>query len=95
MFTLSKHKKYELIKMTKVEVFVSSTCPHCPGAIQVVKEAKDEIPDLDVKICNVEDAENRDKAIEYGIMAVPTIVIDNKVSFVGAPSLSELKDSLK
>ncbi|OWT33252.1 thioredoxin [Methanobrevibacter sp. 87.7] len=84
-----------MIEMTKVEVFVSSTCPHCPGAIQVVKEAEQEVPDLDVKICNVEDLENRDKAIEYGIMAVPTIVIDNKVSFVGAPSLPELLASLQ
>ena len=41
--------------MTKVEVFVSSTCPHCPAAIQVVEEAKLQVSDLEVEICNVEE----------------------------------------
>ena len=26
--------------MTKIEVFTSPTCPHCPGAVQVAEEAK-------------------------------------------------------
>lgn len=85
----------------KVEVFVSSTCPHCPAAIQVVNEAKNELEakedfhDIDVQIKNVEEQENQEKAIGYGIMAVPTIVIDNEVKFIGAPSLTELLDELQ
>ncbi|MGN0093032.1 MAG: MJ0307 family thioredoxin [Methanobrevibacter sp.] len=81
--------------MTKVEVFVSSTCPHCPSAIRVVEEAKQQVPDLDVEIRNIEDNENREAAINYGIMAVPTIAINNNVEFVGAPSLPELLDRLQ
>jgi small redox-active disulfide protein 1 len=81
--------------MVKVEVFVSSTCPHCPGAVQVVEEAKKQVPDMEVQIRNVEDAENREDAINYGIMAVPTIAIDNHVEFVGAPSLPELLSRLQ
>ncbi len=81
--------------MTKVEVFISSTCPHCPGAVQVVEEAKLQVPDLEVEICNVEDSENREKAINYGIMAVPSIAINNHIEFVGAPSLPELLDRLQ
>ena len=27
----------------KIEVFTSPTCPHCPGAVQVVEEAKEKV----------------------------------------------------
>ena len=76
--------------MTKVEVFVSSICPHCPAAIQVVEEAKLQVSDLEVEICNVEEEENIEKATNYGIVAVPAIAINNHIEFVGAPSLTEL-----
>ena len=29
----------------KIEVFTSPTCPHCPGAVQVVEEAKAKLGD--------------------------------------------------
>lgn len=79
----------------KVEVFTSPTCPHCPGAVKAVEAAKEEVSDLEIDICNVNDEQNRQKAINYGIMAVPSIVINGAVEFVGAPTLNELLDKLK
>jgi protein-disulfide isomerase len=42
-----------------------------------------------------ESMENRQKAIDYQIMAVPTIVINGEVTFVGAPMAEELIQELE
>ena len=35
----------------KIEVFTSPTCPHCPGAVKVVEEAKAKLGDeIEVQI---------------------------------------------
>ena len=88
------------IKMAiKVEVFSTSTCPHCPAAIEAAQVAKDKLGDAidveSVKIDDMEHPENRQRAIDYQIMAVPTIVIDGNVEFIGAPSDSELISKLE
>lgn len=78
----------------KVEVFSTSTCPHCPVAIDAAQQAKNKLGDVmdfeSVKIDDPNNPENRQRAIDYQIMAVPTIVINGEVSFVGAPSAEEL-----
>ena len=85
--------------VVKVEVFSTSTCPHCPAAIDVAQKAKDKYGDqidLDlVKIDDMNNPDNRQRAIDYQIMAVPTIVIDGEVSFLGAPTEGELMDKLE
>ena len=81
----------------KVEVFSSDSCPHCPGAVKVAEEAKDDLTDLDIEleVVNINTEENRKRAIDYQIMAVPTIVIDGQVEFIGAPSKEEFVAKLK
>ena len=44
---------------------------------------------------NVANEANRQKAIGLGIMAVPTIAINDEVAFVGAPALDELVNKVK
>ena len=68
----------------KIEVFTSPTCPHCPGAVQVV-----------VQILSIADPANRDLAIDYGVHAVPAIAINNSLAFIGAPTLEELLERLE
>ncbi|MCL2157592.1 MAG: MJ0307 family thioredoxin [Methanobrevibacter sp.] len=78
----------------KVEVFVSSSCPYCPQAEQVVDEAKREIGDeMDVEVINIRN--DREKALDYGLMAVPAIAINGVVEFLGAPTKDELMAKLK
>lgn len=83
----------------KVEVFSTSTCPHCPAAVDAAEKAKDRLGDaIDVESVKIDDPnspENRQRAIDYQIMAVPTIVINGDVAFVGAPSEEELIGKLE
>ncbi len=78
----------------KVEVFSTSTCPHCPAAIDAAEKAKDKLGDaIDVESVKIDDPnapENRQRAIDYQIMAVPTVVVDGDVTFVGASTEDEL-----
>lgn len=82
--------------VVKVEVFTSDSCPHCPAAVNVANEAKEVLGDAaDIIVCNIASEENRQKAIGLGIMAVPTIAINDEVAFVGAPPLDELVNKVK
>jgi thioredoxin len=79
--------------MIKVEVFTSPSCPYCPMAEQVVDEAKREIGDkMEVEVINI--MTDRQRAVDYGIMAVPAIAINGVVEFVGAPTKEELMAKL-
>ncbi len=78
--------------MVKVEVFTSPMCPHCPAAKRVVEEVVSEMNGVEVE--NVDVMKEPERAASYGIMAVPTIVIDGEVKFVGAPTKEALKDEL-
>ena len=53
------------------------------------------LKDIDVEIVNANDPANIDRAREYQIMAVPTVVIDGNVEFIGAPSDVELINKLE
>ena len=80
----------------KVEVFVSDTCPHCPGAVVVANEAKEVLGDnMDVEILNISDSDNRQRALDYQIMAVPSIAVNNVVEFVGAPTKEQLIEKIE
>ena len=81
----------------KVEVFSTNSCPHCPSAIDAAQVAKNKLGDaIDVEVVKIDESEeNRKRAIDYQIMAVPTIVIDGEVSFVGAPTDDELIEKLE
>ncbi|KZX17444.1 MJ0307 family thioredoxin [Methanobrevibacter filiformis] len=80
--------------MVKVEVFTSPSCPYCPMAEELVEKAKQEIGDsIEVEVINI--MEDRQRAVEYGVMAVPAIAIDGVVEFVGAPSFEDLLSKLK
>lgn len=81
----------------KVEVFSTNSCPHCPAAIDAAQKAKDKLGDaIDVEVLKIDESEEiRQRAIDYQIMAVPTIVIDGEVAFVGAPTDAELIEKLE
>ena len=80
----------------KIEVFTSPTCPHCPGSIKVVEEAKAKLGDaIDVQILSIADPANRELAIDYGVHAVHAIAINNSLAFIGAPTLEELLERLE
>ena len=73
----------------KIEVFTAG-CPLCLDTIAAVKEA--------TKKCGCEVIERRCEGTEccepaknYGIKAVPTIVVDGKIAHVGKLSVEEFR----
>ena len=79
--------------MVKIEVFTSPMCPHCPPAKRIVEEVVAEIgKGIEVEYIDV--MEEPERAMQYGIMAVPTIVINGEVAFVGAPTKEALREKL-
>lgn len=78
----------------KLEVFTSQGCPHCPVAVAAAEKVKEEIGDeLDYEHLDVN--ENIDKVREYGLMSVPTVVVDGNIEFIGAPTPDELLQVIK
>lgn len=57
----------------EIKVFISPTCPYCPGQVGQVMRAAIERPDLISAEC-VETGENQDLAEEYGAQSVPLTV---------------------
>ena len=80
--------------VVKVEVFTSPSCPYCPMAIEVVNEVVKDMPGtLEVEKINI--MVDREKAIEYNLMAVPAIALNGVVHFVGAPAKEELVKAIE
>ncbi len=84
----------EKIMVVKVEVFTSPSCPYCPMAVELVEEVKKEMPD-DLDIEKIDIMQDREKAVEYNLMAVPAIALNGVVKFVGAPTKEELVEALQ
>ncbi len=78
----------------KIEVFTSPSCPYCPMAIEVVDAVKKEMEDA-IEVEKIDIMKDREKAIEYGLMAVPAVAINGVVKFVGAPEKEDLKNAIQ
>ena len=76
----------------KVEVFSTSTCPHCPAAIAAAESAKEVLGDkMDLESVKIDQSpENQKRAMEYQIMAVPTVVINGEVQQPGGIPTEDL-----
>jgi small redox-active disulfide protein 2 len=72
---------------------LGSGCPNCQKLEQNAKKAIEELELKDVKIEHIYEV---DKIVEYGVMATPAIVIDEKVMAAGRiPETEEIKSWLK
>jgi thioredoxin 1 len=79
-----------------IEVFTSPTCPHCPRALSIAKELAIQMPGIQVVEQSTATPQGYAKAALYGVQAVPTIFINGKRAFVGAPpSIEALGQALK
>lgn len=77
--------------MRRVEVFTAD-CPFCKDTFQAIKQIS--CPECEVieRRCSGEVC--CEPAKGYGIKAVPTVVVDGKIRFVGKPSLEEAKKAI-
>jgi small redox-active disulfide protein 1 len=78
-----------------IEIITSPQCPHCPTAKRVVEEVVNKVSCNDIEVKYIDATEDPGTVEKYSIMAVPTIVIDGEVAFVGAPSSEQLESYLR
>ncbi len=65
----------------QIKVFVTLTCPHCPGAAAIAHKLAVEYDNIKADV--IEGGEFPDLNMKYNVMGVPKIVINDKVDFVG------------
>jgi thiol-disulfide isomerase/thioredoxin len=70
--------------LIEVVIFKSDTCVFCPRAEEVVRETLDDFGENVFKITIINVSENPGAAEQYGVFALPTIMIGG-VSVTGIP----------
>lgn len=78
----TKRKLKNVDKPIHIQVFVTPTCPYCPKAVRLAHQMA--IESELVKADMVESIEFPHLAQKYSVMAVPKIVVNEALEFVGA-----------
>ena len=78
-----------------IEVITSPTCPYCPIALQIAREIARKYRGVEVRELSVATPEGREKAMRHNILGTPTILINDKVEFIGVPSPIEFERRIK
>lgn len=78
----------------KLELFIHVNCHHCEDAVRLIKEAK-ELIDFDYEIINIVSDDGKRRALDYGLLYVPSIAIDGSVEIIGTPSLREFLSAVR
>jgi len=68
----------------EVVFFKSDTCAFCPRAEEVIRDALDDFGSESFKLVTINVSENPEAAEEYGIFALPTVMIGG-ISITGIP----------
>jgi len=77
----------------KVEMFYTPGCPECVAAQAKLRIAAQEVvQNLEWRELNVLD--DLDHAVEFGVMTLPSIVIDGELVFSSMPTASQLRNAL-
>lgn len=89
----TKEKISTIDKPVHIQVFVTPTCPYCPTAVRTAHKIAIENPLIRADMIEV--IEFPHLAHKYGVMGVPKVVINDKISFEGAlPELHFLQHVL-
>ncbi|WP_052315906.1 thioredoxin family protein [Thermococcus sp. PK] len=80
-----------LKKEKVIEVITSPTCPYCPIAWSMAQEIARKYEGVVAKEVSVATPEGQRKAMEHNIMGTPTILINNRVEFIGVPNFAEFE----
>ncbi len=72
-----------------IEVFTSPTCPHCQRALEMARQLAVQMPGIQVVEQSTATPQGFAKAAYYSVQAVPTVFINGKRAFVGAPPSME------
>ncbi len=78
----TKEKIKEIKKTVHIQVFITPTCPYCPGAVIMGHKLAFENEFITADM--VEATEFPDLSDKYGVYAVPKIIINEEIQFEGA-----------
>jgi len=77
----------------KVEIFHTPGCPACVAAHAELRAVAEEaVQELDWREVNVVD--NLDRAVDLGVLTLPSIVIDGELVFTSIPTVAKLREAL-
>lgn len=77
----------------KIEIFYTPGCSACVANHEKLRTAaRQAVPDLEWHDLNV--LENVDRAVELGVLTVPSIVIDGEIAFSSMPTIAQLRREL-
>jgi len=76
-----------------VEEFMSPGCVGCPAVKEILKGLSEEL-NGEITIEEVDITIDTTRAVQYGIMSVPAVVINGELKFMGVPKKEELKKAL-
>lgn len=88
----SRTKLATLRKPVHVQVFVTPTCPYCPGVASLAHQAAVESEKVTADV--IEISEFPDLAAQYRVHGVPKIVVNDTVELVGAQAEASFVDAL-
>ena len=70
--------------MVNVQLVYTKQCAYCPATKQIFKDLKKQYK-FDYEEIDAMSPEGQKMVVKYSIMSVPTIIVDNKVQWVGVP----------
>ncbi len=79
--------------MVKVQLVYTKTCVWCPMAKELFKELKGEY-NFDYEEVDAMSPEGQKLVTRFFIMAVPVVIVDDKVKFVGMPTRERAIDAI-
>ena len=80
--------------MKKVQLVYTKTCVYCPSAKALFKDLQKKYK-FDYKEVDAVSPEGQKLCQKFSIMSVPTIIIDDKVGFIGVPSKDKAEAAVK
>lgn len=82
----------KVIKPINIKVFVTLSCPHCPGAVEKAHKLALENPNINAEM--IEAQTFYDLSDKYNVSSVPKIVINDKYEFVGNQPFEEFLNNI-
>ena len=77
-----------------VEIFCAPNCNRCVRTLNLVQEVIEVLNENSIHWRKVDIVEELDYAVELGIRATPSIVINHKLIFTASPDKQALKQTL-
>ncbi len=94
--TLPESQQQRLKKVTKpvnIKVFVTLSCPHCPGAVEKAHQLALENEHIDAEM--IEAQTFSAVAEKFNVSSVPKVVINEKFEFVGNQTIDDFLSEIE